>query len=75
MRKSSCTVVAALALSVLGAAGAQASVPRAPSVASDVTATECLQGGGGIVITADGTGTGSLTAVCRGGTHDGQTIT
>ncbi|MEU4980033.1 hypothetical protein [Streptomyces sp. NPDC021969] len=73
MRKSSCTVVAALALSVLGATGAEASVPRAPGVASDVTATECLQGGGGIVITADGTG--SLTAVCRGGIHDGQTIT
>jgi len=70
MRKSSCTVVAALALSVLGATGAEAS---APSVASDVTATECLQGGGGIVVTADGAG--ALTAFCRGGIHDGQIVT
>ncbi|MFD6193525.1 hypothetical protein [Streptomyces sp. NPDC060275] len=75
MRKSSCTVAAALALSVPGATGAEASVPRAPSVAGDVTATECLQGGGRIIITAVGTGTGSVTALCRGGTHDGQTIT
>ncbi|MFD5285330.1 hypothetical protein [Streptomyces rubrogriseus] len=73
MRKSSCTVVAALALSVLGATGAEASAPRAPSVASDVTATECLQGGGGIVVTADGAG--ALTAFCRGGIHDGQIVT
>ncbi|MGG8340100.1 hypothetical protein ACQ87T_26375, partial [Streptomyces lividans] len=75
MRKSSCTVVAALALSVLGATGAEASAPRAPSVASDVTASECLRGGGVIIISADGDGTGTFTKLCRGGIHDGQTIT
>ncbi|OMI91793.1 hypothetical protein BSZ07_02655 [Streptomyces sp. M1013] len=75
MRKSSCTVLAALALSVLCATGARAAVPHAPSLPSDVTATECVQGGGVIVISADGDGTGSFTTICRGGVHDGQAIT
>ncbi|MGC0387162.1 hypothetical protein RKD32_006898 [Streptomyces sp. SAI-195] len=75
MRKSSCTVLAALALSVLCATGARASVPHAPSVPGEVTATECIQGGGVIVISADGDGTGSFTTICQGGVHDGQAIT
>ncbi|PPS86251.1 hypothetical protein [Streptomyces sp. MH60] len=75
MRKSSCTVIAALVLSVLCATGARASVPRAPGLWRDVTATACIEGGGVIVISADGDGTGSFTALCQGGTHDGQTVT
>lgn len=76
MRKSSCTLIAALTVSVLCAAGAgAASVPSAVSLPAEVTATECIEGGGVIVISADGDGTGSFTSLCRGGTHDGQTIT
>ncbi|WP_399894037.1 hypothetical protein ACGH7X_36560 [Streptomyces sp. BBFR51] len=75
MRKSSWTVIAALAVSVVCGPVAQAAVSRTPRLPGDVTATECLQGGGMIVIAADGRGTGSLTARCQGGTHDGQTIT
>ncbi|MFG3112487.1 hypothetical protein [Streptomyces tendae] len=75
MRKSSCTVIAALAVSVLCATGARASVPRVASLPGEVTASECVAGGGVIIISADGDGTGSFTSLCRGGTHDGQTIT
>ncbi|CAM5443624.1 Secreted protein OS=Streptomyces tendae OX=1932 GN=GUR47_05105 PE=4 SV=1 [Streptomyces tendae] len=74
MRKSSCTVIAALAVSLLGTSGAHASMPRAAHLPGDVTATECIEGGGVIIISADGDGTGSFTTLCRGGTHDGQTI-
>ncbi|MFE5262210.1 hypothetical protein [Streptomyces coelicoflavus] len=75
MRKSSCTVIAALAVWALGATGAQAAVLRVPDLPGEVTATECIEGGGVIIISADGDGTGSFTTLCRGGTHDGQTIT
>ncbi|KOX49038.1 MULTISPECIES: hypothetical protein [Streptomyces] len=75
MRKSSCTVIAAAALWVLGAAGAQAAVPRVPGLPGGVTAAECVGGGGVIVISADGDGSGSFTQLCRGGVHDGRTIT
>ncbi|MFL9653126.1 hypothetical protein ACJ7VE_05325 [Streptomyces sp. PB17] len=75
MRKSSCTVIAALAVSVLCATGVRASVPRAAGLPGEVSASECIAGGGVIVISADGDGTGSFTSLCRGGTHDGQTIT
>ncbi|WP_030185301.1 hypothetical protein [Streptomyces violaceorubidus] len=75
MRKSSCTVIAALALSVLCATGARASVPRAPVLPSEVTATECVEGGGVIVISADGDGSGAFTTLCQGGVHDGQAVT
>ncbi|MFF0644423.1 hypothetical protein ACFYVV_12525 [Streptomyces tendae] len=73
MRKSSCTVIAALAVSVLCATGARASVPRAAGLPGEVTASQCVAGGGVIIISEDGTG--SFTSLCRGGTHDGQTIT
>ncbi|MFE0802802.1 hypothetical protein [Streptomyces sp. NPDC058812] len=76
MRKSSWTVIAALAVSVLCAAPAQAAVPRAEHVPVDVTPTECIQGGGVIIISVDGSsGTGSFTKRCQGGTHDGETVT
>ncbi|MCM1938142.1 hypothetical protein NC239_07900 [Streptomyces sp. G3] len=75
MRKSSCTVVAAVALWILCAAGAEAAEPGAPGLLGKVTATECIEGGGVIIISAAGDGTGSFTTLCRGGAHDGQTIT
>ncbi|KAF2775648.1 hypothetical protein ACFWQ6_27350 [Streptomyces coelicoflavus] len=75
MRKSSCTVIAALAVWALSAAGAEAAVLRVPDLPGEVTATECIQGGGVIIISADGDGTGSFTTLCRGGIHDGQTVT
>ncbi|MFE9702915.1 hypothetical protein [Streptomyces sp. NPDC005930] len=75
MRKTSCTVIAALAVWMLCAAGADAAVLRAPGLPGEVTAAECIQGGGLIIVSADGEGTGSFTKLCRGGVHDGQTIT
>ncbi len=36
-------------------------------------ATECVPGGGVILISADGEGTGSFTARCQGGARDGET--
>ncbi|GAA2573693.1 MULTISPECIES: hypothetical protein [Streptomyces] len=75
MRKSSWTAIAALAVSVLCAAGAQAAERGAPARPGEVTATECVRGGGVIVISADGDGTGSFTRLCSGGAHDGQTVT
>ncbi|MBQ1095193.1 hypothetical protein ACIQ1J_09135 [Streptomyces sp. NPDC097107] len=76
MRKSSWAVVAALALSVLCAAPAEAAVSRAAHLPVDVTATECIRGGGVIIISVDGSsGTGSFTKRCQGGTHDGESVT
>lgn len=75
MRESSWAVVAALTLSVLCAAPAEAAVSRAAHLPVDVTATECIQGGGVIIISVDGSGTGSFTKRCQGGTHDGETVT
>ncbi|CAL9666160.1 hypothetical protein [Streptomyces sp. enrichment culture] len=75
MRKSSWGVGAALAVSVLCAAWAQAAAAHVPYLPGDVTADECLRGGGLIVISADGEEPGSFTQVCRGGVHDGQTVT
>ncbi|WP_345590475.1 hypothetical protein [Streptomyces marokkonensis] len=37
--------------------------------------TECLQGGGVIVVSADGERTGPSTARRQGGAHDGETTT
>ncbi|MDT0614937.1 hypothetical protein [Streptomyces lancefieldiae] len=74
MRQSSWAVIAALAVSVLCAAEAKAVVPRAAHLPGDVAATERVRGGG-VVISADGEGTGSSTARGQGGTHDGETIT
>ncbi|MEV8127412.1 hypothetical protein AB0P07_25555 [Streptomyces sp. NPDC085944] len=75
MRKSSCTMIAAVALWLLCAAGAGAAELGAPGLLRQVTATECIEGGGVIIISADGDGTGSFTTLCRGGIHDGQTVT
>lgn len=75
MRNSSWAVAAAVALSVLCAAPAAAAAgPRATHLPGGVTATQCVRGGGMIIITADSEAAGSLTARCQGGTHHGETI-
>ncbi|MFF7552669.1 hypothetical protein ACFZA9_07225 [Streptomyces olivaceus] len=84
MRKSSWGVGAALAVSVLCAAAAPAAAahvpyappaPNSPYAPRDVTADACLRGGGLILISADAQEPGSFTQLCRGGVHDGQTVT
>jgi hypothetical protein len=77
MRKSTWAVVAALTVPVLCAAPAEASVSvsRTASLPADVTATECVQGGGVIIISVDQSGTGSFTKRCQGGVHDGESVT
>jgi hypothetical protein len=75
MRESSWTAVAALALSIPCVPGAEAALLRAPRLSGDVTATECVRGGGVLVIPAGGEGAGPVSTRCRGGTHDGQAIT
>ncbi|MET9778128.1 hypothetical protein ABZ023_28400 [Streptomyces sp. NPDC006367] len=75
MRRSSCAVLVALAVSVLCAAPADAAGTRAARLPAEVTAAECVEGGGVIVVSADGEGTGSFTARCQGGTHDGEAVT
>ncbi|WP_395570651.1 hypothetical protein [Streptomyces sp. BK79] len=74
MRESRYAVSAALALSLLCAAPAAAAAGpvRLPA---EVTAGECIRGGGLIIISVDGSGTGSFTKRCQGGTHDGETVT
>ncbi|MFE8919906.1 hypothetical protein [Streptomyces rochei] len=75
MRKSPWAVVAALALPVLGAAPADAAMTRTAHLPTDVTASECIQGGGLIVVSVDQSGTGSFTKRCQGGVHDGESVT
>ncbi|MFD0318952.1 hypothetical protein [Streptomyces flavalbus] len=43
--------------------------------AADVSAYECVQGGGVIVISAVEGSTDTFTKRCVGGLHDGETIT
>ncbi|GGY99976.1 hypothetical protein GCM10010385_56920 [Streptomyces geysiriensis] len=75
MRKSPWAVVPALALPVLGAAPADAAMTRTAHLPADVTASECIQGGGLIVVSVDQSGTGSFTKRCQGGVHDGESVT
>ncbi|MFF5516899.1 hypothetical protein [Streptomyces coeruleorubidus] len=41
---------------------------------ADVTASQCIAGGGSIVISAVGDGSQSYTKRCVGGVHDGETV-
>jgi hypothetical protein len=68
-------VSAALALSLLCAAPEAAAAAGAARLPAEVTASECVQGGGVIIISVDGSGTGSFTKRCQGGTHDGESVT
>ncbi|WP_247694596.1 hypothetical protein [Streptomyces sp. B93] len=86
MSKSSCVGAPSLALSpslalalalslalALAVGPAPAAVTDAVAAPVDVTASECLRGGGMIIVAADGEG-GAFTRRCRGGVHDGETI-
>ncbi|WP_446034508.1 hypothetical protein [Streptomyces olivaceus] len=82
MRESSWGVGAALAVSVLCAAAAHVPyspraplTPAAPPASRDVTGDACLRGGGPVVVSADVADPAPFTQVCRGGVHDGQTVT
>ncbi|MEU2271546.1 hypothetical protein ABZ568_35035 [Streptomyces olindensis] len=49
-------------------------LPYALLTALDVTASQCIAGGGMIIISAVGNGSESYTKRCKGGIHDGQTV-
>ncbi|MEU4659571.1 hypothetical protein AB0G32_37525 [Streptomyces sp. NPDC023723] len=70
MYKSSWALIAALAVVLACPAGpARAGTARVPA---DVTATECLRGGGLLLVLWDGQG--GWLKQCQGGTHDGETV-
>lgn len=69
-----------LAASLVQAAASVARVPSRASAAgsgtqvfADISAQECVRGGGLVIINAVGDGT--YTKYCEGGAHDGETIT
>ncbi|MFF3647660.1 hypothetical protein ACFYXV_03290 [Streptomyces sp. NPDC002181] len=65
IRRILAAVIATAAFAGLGLAGAATATAAAQGTASYVTPSECKQGGG----TADLTDN-----VCKGGTHNGETI-
>ncbi|MEV3972969.1 hypothetical protein AB0K68_33345 [Streptomyces sp. NPDC050698] len=68
MRTLPHALLAALAVSLLA-------VPaRAATLPADVTAAQCVAGGGMIIISAVGDGTQGYTKRCMGGVHDGETV-
>ncbi|MFD8225941.1 hypothetical protein ACFV16_17400 [Streptomyces massasporeus] len=68
MRKLPYTLLTALAVSALAMPVTAAALP------ADVTAGQCIAGGGMIVISAVGDGSQGYTKRCMGGVHDGQTV-
>ncbi|MYS90990.1 MULTISPECIES: hypothetical protein [Streptomyces] len=68
MKKPPYTLLTALAAVALAAPAHAAARP------TDVTASQCIAGGGVIVITAVGDGSQSYTKRCVGGVHDGETV-
>ncbi|MEV4787306.1 hypothetical protein [Streptomyces tuirus] len=68
MRKLPYTLLAALAASALAVPVSASALP------ADVTASQCVAGGGMIVISAVGDGSQGYTKRCMGGVHDGQTV-
>ncbi|CAL9342515.1 hypothetical protein SUDANB145_00295 [Streptomyces sp. enrichment culture] len=71
MHKSSCALVAALAV-VLVFPVPSADAAALPRVPGDVTAVECLRGGGSLLVEWDGQG--GFTRRCQGGVHDGEAL-
>ncbi|MDT0386422.1 MULTISPECIES: hypothetical protein [Streptomyces] len=67
MRTLPYALLAALALTALAAPARAAALP------ADVTASQCIAGGGMIIISAVGDGS-PWTKRCMGGIHDGQTV-
>jgi hypothetical protein len=68
MTKLPYALLTALAVASL-AAPAHASARPA-----DVTASQCIAGGGMIIISAVGDGSHGFTKRCEGGVHDGETV-
>ncbi|MET9581339.1 hypothetical protein ABZY30_38275 [Streptomyces massasporeus] len=68
MRKLSYALLAGLAVSALAVPVTAAALP------ADVTAGQCIAGGGVIVISAVGDGSQGYTKRCMGGVHGGQTV-
>ncbi|MEU3948815.1 hypothetical protein [Streptomyces sp. NPDC029526] len=48
--------------------------PAAVAAPADVSARECIAGGGMIVVSAQGPGGQTFTMRCSGGVHDGETV-
>ncbi|MFH9011800.1 hypothetical protein ACH4C6_10515 [Streptomyces sp. NPDC017943] len=69
MRTLPHAVIAALALSAFALPAHAAVLP------ADVTPSQCIAGGGMIIISAVGQGDDGYTKRCEGGIHDGQTVT
>ncbi|MGW6646724.1 hypothetical protein C9J60_32825 [Streptomyces sp. A244] len=68
MRTLSYALFTALAATVLAVPATAAALP------ADVTASQCVAGGGMIVISAEGDGSPSYSKRCMGGIHDGETV-
>ncbi|MFD5341894.1 hypothetical protein [Streptomyces hawaiiensis] len=68
MRKLPYAVLTALVVSVLAGPVHAAALP------ADVTASQCIAGGGSVVISAVGDGSQAFTKRCMGGVHDGATV-
>ncbi|MFF7452424.1 MULTISPECIES: hypothetical protein [unclassified Streptomyces] len=67
MRTLPYALLTAVALTALAAPARAAALP------ADVTASQCIAGGGMIIISAVGDGS-PWTKRCMGGIHDGQTV-
>ncbi|GGX28769.1 hypothetical protein [Streptomyces lomondensis] len=68
MRELSYALLTALVLA------APAAPARAVARPADVTASQCIAGGGMIIISAVGDGSQGWTKRCAGGVHDGRTV-
>ncbi|MEU0250586.1 hypothetical protein ABZ192_41110 [Streptomyces sp. NPDC006235] len=69
MNKLPYALLTALAMAAV-AAPAHAAVNRP----ADVTASQCIAGGGMIIISAVGDESHAYTKRCKGGAHDGETV-
>ncbi|MFF5966702.1 hypothetical protein ACFY64_23815 [Streptomyces collinus] len=68
MRTLSYALLTALAATALAVPATAVALP------ADVTASQCVAGGGMIVISAVGDGSPSYSKRCMGGVHDGETV-
>jgi hypothetical protein len=56
------------------AVGSLAAPAHASARPADVTASQCIAGGGMIIISAVGDGSHAFTKRCEGGVHDGERV-
>ncbi|GGS64641.1 hypothetical protein AB0E75_05045 [Streptomyces griseoviridis] len=79
MYKSSCAFAAALAVALVWPAGTADATPRAAAAdrpvhaPAGVGASECVAGGGMIIVSWEGEGE-AFSQYCHGGLHDGETV-